>query len=202
MLLFTIVSLPLAWFFQAYGMENKFRLSGSSLFAFFFGLAAGALFLSVLSFTTFIYHSAPFSFWQNWLYFFVSGSLVPICGCAFVFFLLFRGSIDSKLEQFPSVLYGFYAVFIPFAAVSRNFFPSNFYLFCKPLLVVSMIQYIRLLFPAVFRARGKSVVFYASAAFAALVMPAVVESLWFIGCAGWIWAALFLLYAAGYFFIP
>ena len=206
MYLFLFTIIPLYYFLFHEVEKKKYAVRGAG-FNFFCGLVTSVLycFVGFLVFTS--YRLPEFSFKNNFVYFFLTGTVFPVSCCILIYLLLGKNEWKFKLIMFSDVVASFYAVFLPYRIVSVYDIADAFCLFVMPVVVLSCLYILRKVsvFVAVIKAvLWKKIVFGVLSAGIFLVMPAITETLYFIGSPVWLRCiaeiGTFLL-AAGSFFL-
>ena len=184
--LFTVVPL---YFFLFHELEKKRYAVRGSGFNFFCGAVTSAVycFVGFLAFTT--YRLPEFSFMNNFLYFFLNGTVFPVSCCVLIYLLLGKNSWSFKMLMFSDVIPAFYAVFLPYRIISTYDMADPFFLFVLPCVIVSCLYILRKVTFYIVLTKAdlwKKIVFGILAAIVVILFPAVSEALFFIGAPLWL----------------
>lgn len=206
MYLFLITVIPL-YFFLFHELEKKRYAVRGSGFNFFCGAMTSTIycFVGFLMFTT--YRLPEFSFMNNFIYYFLHGTVFPVSCCVLIYLLLGKNSWSFKMLMFSDVIPAFYAVFLPYRIISTYDIADPFFLFVLPCVIVSCLYILRKVTFYVVLAKAdlwKKIVFGILAAIIVIFVPAVSETLFFIGAPLWLRCLVEIgtvVLAAGSFFL-
>jgi len=206
MYLFLLTVIPL-YFFLFHELEKKRYAVRGSGFNFFCGAVTSTIycFVGFLAFTT--YRLPEFSFMDNFIYFFLYGTVFPVSCCVLIYLLFGKNSWSFKMLMFSDVIPAFYAVFLPYRIISTYDIADPFCLFVLPCVIVSCLYILRKVTIYVVLTKAdlwKKIVFGILAAAVVILVPAVSETLFFIGAALWLRCLVEIgtvVLAAGSFFL-
>ncbi len=200
-MLFLCLLFPLGFLIwcRAQGFEKfpKFALLA------FMGLFPSAVFCTYKYFFSPFYYLTQDSFLMNFFYYFLRQTLIPLVVLTAVFF--FVDGKDSVQERFANIFpfyAGFYAIYIPFIVLCKDLPYPFFALFAEPTIYFFMIFSLPKICAKLFETKGAETkalkkVFLVFALFAAILLPAVIESLWTLGVPAFLTVILTLVYLAG-----
>ena len=178
MLLFLFIVLPLALIL--YFFFNK----GSKFFgAMLVGVLCAVLLCAFKVFLTYSHRLIPVSFSENFVYYLLNESCLPLCGVSLIYFLIVRDSIENKINFFFPLICAFYAIYLPYLVVGKTISVySGYAIFIKPLVYLAMIVQCALSLRCIFRSiKSKKGVFVAInlvLIVAYLIIPAIIETLY------------------------
>lgn len=145
MWLFCISLLPICFLLSRILSSNSgaYPHTGSA-FSFVLGIVLGAFYCvaAMLIFTVnpYIQYNVLITFAKNILFL-----TVPPCSILFLLLIVFsKNSFSNKVLLFPSLLYGFYSVYVPFTILSYNKVYSFYPLFAEPIVFLLMITAIKI----------------------------------------------------------
>lgn len=178
MLLFLFIVLPLALIL--YFFFNK----GSKFFgAMLVGVLCAVLLCAFKVFLTYSHRLIPVSFSENFVYYLLNESCLPLCGVSLIYFLIVRDSIENKINFFFPLICAFYAIYLPYLVVGKTISVySGYAIFIKPIVYLAMIVQIALSLRCIISSlKSKKIVFIAInivLIVAYLIIPAIIESLY------------------------
>ena len=184
--LFTVIPL---YYFLFHELEKKRYAVRGAGFNFFCGSVTAVLycFVGFLFFTA--YRLPEFTFKNNFVYFFLTGTIYPVLCCVLIYLLFGKNDWKFKLIMFSDVVTAFYAVFLPYRIISVYDIADAFCIFVLPVVVISCLYILRraAVFVAVINAvLWKKIVFGILALGLFLVMPAITEAAYYIGAPLWV----------------
>ncbi|MCR4742103.1 MAG: hypothetical protein K5866_04440 [Treponema sp.] len=135
MLLYLLILMPLAFTFYCFLKKDK-QIFIPALT----GFMSAVLFCALKAFFTFTHRVVPYSFWENFLFYFVK-EIMPLIVIYALYFLLSKDTIEYKTKIFFSLICAFEIVFLPYTAISNaeTRVYSGFDLFILPSLILSLI---------------------------------------------------------------
>ena len=199
-MLFLCLLFPLGFLIwcRAQGFEKfpKFALIA------FMGLFPSAVFCAYKYFFSPFYYLTQDSFLMNFFYYFLRQILIPIAVLTIVFFFVDgKDSVQERLANIFPFYAGFYAIYIPFIVLCKDLPYPFFALFAKPAIYFSMILSLPKICAKFFetqkpdtKALKKILLIFALVA--AILLPAVIESLWTLGVPAFLTVILTLAYLA------
>ena len=151
----------------------------------FCGAFLAALVCAFRTFFIFAHRVVPYSFAENFGFFFVRQILLPILILYGLFFLLSRDSIEFKVEMFLPLMTAFYMLYLPYTIVSSaEGLYSAFGLFVKPVMFIAMLLQLTVCVNGIKRSvENKKIVFtvlYALCLIVYLIIPAMVEAMYMV----------------------
>ena len=184
--LFTVI--PLGYFLYHELEKKRYAVRGAG-FNFFCGSITSVLYCFV-GFLVFSSYRVPeFNFRNNFVYFFLTGTIYPVACCVLLYLLLGKNDWKFKLLMFSDVVPSFYVVFLPYRIISVYDITDAFSLFVLPVIVASCLYILRKasVFVAVIKAAlWKKIVFGLLAAGVFLVMPALTETMYYVASPLWL----------------
>ena len=188
MYLFLFTVIPLCYFLYHAIEGKKYALRGAG-FNFFCG-SITSVFYCFVGFLVFTAYRLPeYSFKNNFIYFFLTGTVFPVSCCVLLYLLLEKNDWKFKFLMFSDVISSFYVVFLPYRIISVYDVPDYFCLFILPVITCCCLYMFRKIVVYVTLIKAslwKKIVFGILATVVAFVSPAVVETLYFVGYALWI----------------
>lgn len=199
-MLFLCLLFPLGFLIwcRAQGFEKfpKFALIA------FTGLFPSAVFCAYKYFFSPFYYLAQDSFLMNFLYYFLTQAFVPLAVLTAAFLLMDgKDSLHDRLANIFPFYAGFYAIYIPFIILCEDVPYPFFALFAKPLIYFFMLASLpkicgELLERQRTNIKSSKKIFSIFALVAAILLPAVIESLWTLGVPSLFTVFLTLAYLA------
>ncbi len=202
MFLFLIILLPSALAYYLISADDKAVIPVALT-----GILSAALFCALKAFFSFIYRVPSASFLPNYAYVLFGQTLVPSAVVYLLFFFLSKDTLLFRIKSCFPLLCSFFAVYLPYHVIAGSASSySVFELFLKPVLYLMMLTSASLCVRFVFRSFGengrKMKIVWISALCVILLVPAAVETAWFIGLPFWAWlvpwAAYVLFAVCGY----
>ena len=200
MRLFMLILFPAAALFFANGLSRDvlFPNKHTACFLAFWGLVLGALYCACDWIFFLPVHFAVYSYIKEFLSLCIAEVFIPFVLCLVPLAVLFRESFKYKLRTFSYILFGFYAVQLPYFIMERYSILSPFLLFIRPVLglglCISVYNIFALLQPS---ASGKGIARGIVTVPLFVIMffaPTVIETAWFLGADAQIWAILSVVY--------
>ncbi len=199
-MLFLCLLFPLGFLIwcRAQGFEKfpKFALIA------FTGLFPSAVFCAYKYFFSPFYYLTQDSFLMNFLYYFLTQAFVPLAVLTVVFFLMDgKDSVQDRLANIFPFYAGFYAIYIPFIVLCKDVPYPFFALFAKPAIYFFMLASLPKLCGGLFERQRTNVksskkICSIFALAAAILLPAIIESLWTLGVSVFLTVFLTLAYVA------
>ena len=178
MLTFLFLVLPLSLiFYYLFNKDSKFF--GAMLV----GVLCAVLLCAFKVFFTYSHRLIPDSFSENFVYYLLNESCLPLCGVSLIFFLIKKDSLENKTNLFFPLIAAFYAVYLPYLVISRTTSVySGYAIFIKPVFYLAMIVQCALSLRCIFSSiKSKKIVFVAINLIlivAYLIIPAIIETLY------------------------
>jgi len=206
MYLFLFTVIPIYFFLFRELEKKRYNVRGVG-FGFFCGAITSVVycFIGFLLFTS--YRLPEFSFKNNFLYFFLYGTVFPVSCCLLVYLLLGKNSWSFKMLMFSDVVTAFYAVFLPYRIVSTYDVADPFCIFVLPSVVVCCLYILRKITVYIVLTNAKlykKIIFGFITVSVVLFVPAVAEALYFVNKPLWLRCVVefgTVLLAAGSFFL-
>lgn len=197
-MLFLCLLFPLGFLIwcRAQGFEKfpKFALIA------FMGLFPSAVFCAYKYFFSPFYYLTQDSFLMNFFYYFLSQTVIPLAVLTTVFFIVDgKDFVQERLANIFPFYAGFYAIYIPFIVLCKDLPYSFFALFAEPAIYFFMLLSLPKICAKFFEMQNVKAlrkVFLIFALVAAIVLPAVIESLWTLGVPAFLTIFLTLAYLA------
>lgn len=105
------------------------------------GFISSVILCAIKVFFMYSHRIIPFSFSENFVYYFFKLYFLPVIIVFGIFFLLSRDKISYKLDSFFPLISSFYAVYFPYSVISS--YSSNVFagydIFIKPVVALAMI---------------------------------------------------------------
>lgn len=200
MKLFMLILFPaVALFFtNGFSRDVLFPNKHAACFLAFLGLILGALFCTIDWIFFLPVHFAVYNYVTEFLSLLIPETVIPFLLCFVPFVIFFRESFAYKLRTFAYILFGFYAVQLPYFLIQRYDVLPPFLLFLRPVLQLGMCFSAYALFSLVKQsASGKSITMSVVAFPLFLIMycvPTFIETTWFLGADAQIWVTLSIVY--------
>ena len=178
MLSFLFLVLPIALvFFYLFNKDSKFFV------AMLVGVLCAVLLCAFKVFFTYSHRLIPDSFSENFVYYLLNESCLPLCGVSIIFFLIVKDSLENKINLVFPLISSFYAIYLPYLVISRTTSVySGYAIFMKPIIYLAMIVQIALSLRCIFNSlKSKKFVFVAInmvLIVTYLIIPAIIESLY------------------------
>lgn len=135
MLSFLILLLPSALAFYFFWKKEFNAIS-----VVFTGIITAVLLCAIKVFFTYSHRVIPYSFSENFVYFLVNQTLVPVFVIFLLYSLLVKKDFKEKVNDFFPLITSFYIVYLPYVVISStSSVYSGYSLFVKPILFLSMI---------------------------------------------------------------
>ncbi len=180
MYLFLLIFLPslLALYF-VYTKNSKMILSV------IIGIVVAALLCAYKGFITYMHRVVPYSFSENFLYYFLQEAFIPILVIYGIYFLISRDELSFKFDSFFPLLTSFYAIYIPFLTLCLSKTNTTPYvLFIKPCLFGMMLCQCQvsfiLLLKNIARKNIPFMIINIAVIVASIFVPSIAESLYVI----------------------
>ena len=181
MFLFLIILLPSALAYYLISADDKAVIPVALT-----GVLSSALFCALKAFFSFMYRIPSASFLPNYAYVLFGQILVPSAVVYLLFFFLSKDDLSFRVKSYFPLLCSFFAVYLPYHVIAGSASSySVFELFLKPVLYLMMLESSALCVRFVFRSFGeknkKTKAVWISALCTSLLVPAAIETAWFIG---------------------
>ena len=163
------------------------------------GFLSSALLCALRAFFAFAYRTPQAGFFSNYIYFLFAYSLLPIAAVYVLFFCIVKDDVLFRIRAYFPLLCAFFAVYIPYTTLMGNrAVYSGFELFCKPVLYAAMIVAsalcVRYAYHAYIRQAQSRAIAWIILFIVVLFVPAVIETLWFVGFSIALWLPLCAVY--------
>ena len=104
------------------------------------GVLLAVLLCAIKVFFTYSHRVVPSTFTENFAYFFLNQSCVPLCAVFVIYCLIMRGPFVDKVTDFFPLTASFYAVYLQYLVISGTVFVySGYAIFVKPLVYLAML---------------------------------------------------------------
>ncbi|MCK9169072.1 MAG: hypothetical protein M0P01_01510 [Treponema sp.] len=202
MFLFLIILLPSALVYSLINFDDKAVIP-----VVLTGVLSSVLFCALKAFFSFMYRVAAAEFLSNYAYILFGQTLAPVAVVYMLFFFLSKDDVSFRIKSYFPLMCSFYSIYMPFHIIAGSGSSySAFELFLKPVLYLMMLVSSSLCVRFVFRSFGtrdiKPKIIWILVLCVSLLLPAAIETLWFIGFPVWIWLVLWMVYvffaACGY----
>jgi hypothetical protein len=197
MFLFLIILLPSVLVYNLIDSDDKAVIPVALT-----GVLSSVLFCALKAFFSFMYHISSAAFFPNYAYVLFGQTLVPVAVVYLLFFFVSKDEISFRIKSYFPLMCSFYSIYLPYHIIAGSSSAySAFELFLKPVLYLMMLAVSALCVRFVFRSLEmrniKAKINWILALCVTLLLPAAIETLWFMGFPVWIW---FLLWSAYVFF--
>ena len=167
-----------------------------------FGLIVSIIVCVVWGFFIVYTHLWTASFARSFLFLLLRDTLVPTVVMFGLFFFFSKDTLEYKVSAFLPLMGTFYSIYIPYLVLSgtnsERFLP--FMLFIKPLLIAALViletEALKRTLAAFERKNRLHITLYIAMALAVLVLPPLIEALWFYNSYRLLWIPLAVLYIA------
>lgn len=200
MFIFLLLVLPLAAACAIIWSGPRFSVKKDVLHL-IFGALAGIVYSGCGALFVRAYRLAPYSFLSNWGYFLLSRTVMPLVFISLLFILLSRSSLSERLFSLPLYCAGFFMVFMPYQTIHNNDSFDFFLLFIYPLLTLAMLSLLWYALTLFSQKKGVGYGVAAVALIAAVLMPSLLLTLYFINSLLWLRIILGLVYAGIAFYV-
>ena len=140
MLLFLILLLPAAFFTYAFTIKDR-----SIILPAFAGLITAVFVCACRYFFSYEHRLIYFSFGQNFAYYLIKQSFLPLFVVSAVYALISRDTMEYKFKNFFPLLCPFFAVYLPYCVITASEVYFQAYdLFLKPIIYLAMLGQITL----------------------------------------------------------
>ncbi len=135
MLLFLISFLPIALIAYAFFIKDK-----KIILPVIAGLITAVVVCACRFFFTYEHRLVYDSFSENFIYFFIKQSLLPLFIVSAVYAIISRDTVEFKVKNFFPLLCTFYAVYLPYCVITvSEFYYQAYDIFLKPVIYLAMI---------------------------------------------------------------
>ncbi len=195
LILFPAVAL---FFTTGFTRDTLYPNKHAACYLAFLGLILGALYCTVDWIFFLPVHFSEYNYVKEFLSLLIPETFIPFLLCFVTLFIFFRESSAYKLRTFAYILFGFYAVQLPYFIIQRYDVLSPFLLFLRPVLQLGVCFSAYSLFSLVKQSSsGKNITMSVIAFSLFLIMycvPSFIETTWFLGADAQIWAILSIVY--------
>lgn len=139
MYLFLILCMPIS--FYIYVLLDKKDSKFQKGFFYLIGLILASIHLVFDFFLNSSYSNAVFNVRNNYISFLLNPVLIPVLICSFILLLFAKDKIIFKLSNLPSLIIGYFSLFVPFYVITRNQNFDLFLLLLLPLIFVWLVFY-------------------------------------------------------------
>ncbi|MFA6856290.1 MAG: hypothetical protein WCR31_03680 [Treponema sp.] len=190
MFLFLIILLPSVLAYNLINSDDKAVIP-----VVLTGVLSSVLFCALKAFFSFMYHISSAAFLPNYVYILFGQTLVPVAVVYLLFFFFSRDEISFRIKSYFPLMCSFYSIYMPYHIIAGSSSAySAFELFFKPVLYLMMLTASSLCVRFVFRSFGmrniKTKIIWILALCVTLLLPAAIETLWFMGFPVWVWLFL------------
>ncbi len=135
MLLFLISFLPIALIAYAFFIKDK-----KIILPVIAGLITAVVVCACRFFFTYEHRLVYDSFSENFIYFFIKQSLLPLFIVSAVYAIISRDTVEFKVKNFFPLLCTFYAVYLPYCVITvSEFYYQAYDIFLKPVIYLAML---------------------------------------------------------------
>ena len=151
----------------------------------YMGIMASVIFCAVKMLFFYSHRIVAFSFSENFIYFLIRESFIPIVVICGLFFIFSKDEMEFKINSIFPLLTSFYIIYMPFVIYnSPSGYLNSFSLFVKPILYAVMLITIGISSKEIFKfIKNKNylfVIIFASVVIIYLLIPAALESVYLI----------------------
>ena len=143
-------------------------------------------------------HFAVYNYVKEFLSLCIAEVFIPFLLCFIPFVIFFRESLAYKLRTFTYVLFGFYAIQMPYFIIQRYTTLSPFLLLLRPVLQFALCFAAYNIFSLVkpeSSGKGTAKAIIAVPLFLIMyIFPTFIETAWFLGADAQIWVTLSIVY--------
>ncbi|MBQ9630859.1 MAG: hypothetical protein IJR49_04665 [Treponema sp.] len=193
MYLFCILLLPCLLAFYLLHKEDKAHIVVALV-----GFFVGVLLCTIKAFFTSSYRVAHANFFHNYFYFLFFQFFLPIAILYILFFLFSNEGVYFKMDAYFPLLCAFYSVYLPYRILAGSEPKYSLYeLFLKPVLYASMCILSATCIKGILLGIVKKMpttLLWTLLFFVSILIPALIESLYFVGFSSWIYLVPFLIY--------
>ncbi len=181
---------------NGFSRDVLFPNKHAACFTGFLGLVLGTIYCTCDWIFFLPVHFAIYNFASEFLYLIIQEIVIPIVICYFLLLFLFKEPVSYKLKVSAYMLFGFYAVQSPYFTITRYETLSPFLLLIKPIMQLGLCTAVYCLF-SIICTNGKknfAAVLAVPSLLVMLVLPAVIETMWFLGADAQLWATGSIIY--------
>ena len=193
MMLFTLLFFPLLFFIFTDGFNEALIGSVSKKTIYFHALCGLIIAVAYCAIDWFFISPVRFAgymFADEFVWRLFSDILIPLFVCGTLYFLYVKESYDYKLKNFAFLMFGFFAVFLPYFIYTRTNPVPAFLIFAKPFIFLGLITALHFVLSSIaegfLKKRAGIVVLLFFILFVLLVLPPLIETLWFLCFSPWI----------------
>ncbi len=205
-MLFTLLLFPLLFFILTDGInwagtDGSVSISKKTIyFHAFCGLMIAVIYCAIDWFFVSPVRFAEYSFCEEFVRILIFQILMPVGICAVLYFLPVKESFDYKFKNFALLMFGFFAVFLPYHIYTRANPVPAFLSFAKPVIILGFIIALHYVLKGIAGGFAKKkagiIVLFFFILFVLLVLPPVIETLWFLSFSPWIVYPVIAVYFA------
>ena len=192
-MLFTLLFFPLLFFIFTDGFNPALIDSVSKKTIYFHalcGLIIAVVFCAIDWFFVSPVRFAGYSFTDEFVRRLFSDILLPFFVCGILYFLFVKEPYDYKLKNFAFLMFGFFAVFLPYFIYTRTNPVPAFLKFAKPFIFLGLVVVLYYVLSSIaegfLKKKAGILVLLFFILFALLVVPPLIETLWFLCFSPWI----------------
>ncbi len=186
------------FFTNGFSRDVLFPNKHTACFLSFWGLVLGALFCTCDWIFFLPVHFAVYNYVKEFLSLCIAEVFIPFLLCFIPFVIFFRESLAYKLRTFTYVLFGFYAIQMPYFIIQRYTTLSPFLLLLRPVLQFALCFAAYNIFSLVkpeSSGKGTAKAIIAVPLFLIMyIFPTFIETAWFLGADAQIWVTLSIVY--------
>ena len=135
MLLFLLTFLPAALITYAFFIKDK-----KIILPVIAGLITAVVVCACRFFFTYEHRLVYDSFSENFIYFLIKQSLLPLFIVSAVYAIISRDTVEFKVKNFFPLLCTFYAVYLPYCVITASeFYYQAYDIFLKPVIYLAML---------------------------------------------------------------
>ena len=190
-MIFTISLFPLLFFILTEGLNPPvFESKKTVYFHAFCGFLIAVVYCAIDWFFVSPVRFAEYSFYEEFVRILIFQILMPVGICAVLYFIPVKEPFDYKFKNFAFLIFGFFAVFLPYYIFTRANPVPAFLSFAKPVIFLAFIMALHFVLKGISAGFAKKkpgiIVLFFFVLFALLVLPPVIEALWFLSFSPWI----------------
>lgn len=141
-----------------------------------------------------------YSFLYQFLFIYLTDCLVPCIIILGIINLFTKGIVSYRLRTAPSILFGFFTIFLPYRIIAVYPVFTLMQSLVAPVLYVSFLFYldslVSLLYNSIIQKKALGIQVYLSVIlFLLTLIPAIIETIWKLHMAQWLWITLSCLYS-------
>ena len=139
-MIFTILLFPLLFFILTEGLNPPvFESKKTVYFHAFCGFLIAVVYCAIDWFFVSPVRFAGYVFAEEFVWKLFSNILLPVFVCGILYFLFVKEPYDYKLKNFAFLMFGFFAVFLPYYIFTRSNPVPAFLMFAKPFIFLGLV---------------------------------------------------------------